>query len=93
VSTALEPTLFIHGLGGSRANIGPIIEASGHVRLITFDLERHGLSPLSGNEVSIVNYAESAKAVFDVRGVEKAIVIGHAMGGVCPVMIQSFHAG
>lgn len=95
VSAAQEAILFIHGLGGSGANIGPVIEASGLAstrKIITFDLEGHGLSPLSGNEVSIANYAESARAVLDVHGVEKAVVIGHSMGGVCSVIMQTFHA-
>ncbi|KAG8215743.1 putative hydrolase [Butyriboletus roseoflavus] len=85
VSAALGAILFIHGLGGSGANIGPVIEASGLAstrKIITFDLEGHGLSPLSGNEISIANYAESARAVLDVHGVEKAVVIGHSMGGI-----------
>ncbi|KAG6372560.1 Alpha/Beta hydrolase protein [Boletus reticuloceps] len=79
-----EPILFIHGLGGTGANIGPVIEASRLAstrKIITFDLEGHGLSPLSGNEISLVNYAESARAVLDVHGVDKAVVIGHSMGG------------
>ena len=29
-------------------------------KIITFDLQGHGLSPLGGNEVSIVNYADNA---------------------------------
>ena len=96
LSTAREAILFIHGLGGSGANIGPVIDASGLAstrKIIRFDLEGHGLSPLSGNEISIVSYAESARAVLDVHGVEKAVVIGHSMGGVCPVLIQMFRVG
>lgn len=51
VSAALEAILFIHGLDGSSANIRHVIEASGLActrKIITFDLEGHGLSPPSG---------------------------------------------
>ncbi|KIJ67186.1 hypothetical protein HYDPIDRAFT_107906 [Hydnomerulius pinastri MD-312] len=93
-SPAPAPILFIHGLGGSSANFGPLIEASGlsltH-QIITFDLEGHGLSPLSGNEVSIMNYAESARSVLDAVGVEKATVIGHSMGGIIATTLAAIY--
>lgn len=80
-----ECILFIHGLGGNSTNFEPLISASGvdktH-RIITFDLEGHGLTPLSGTELTVASFAESAKEVLDNAGVKSAIVIGHSMGGV-----------
>lgn len=92
VSTTLEPVLSIHGLGGLSANIRPVIEASGLVstrKIITFDLEGHGLSPMSGNEESVVNYAESARAVLDVHVTENAVAIRDSMD---LVIIRAFRA-
>lgn len=79
-----EPVLFIHGLGGSSA-IRPVIEASGLASTRKDDYVRrpggHGLSPLSGHEIPIVNYAENTRAVLDVR-VCSAIMIGRSKSGV-----------
>ncbi|KAH7914916.1 putative hydrolase [Hygrophoropsis aurantiaca] len=79
------PFVFIHGLGGSSTNYGPAIDAAGlraaH-KVVTFDLEGHGLSPASAGQTSIEGYAESVRLVMDAAGVEKAVVVGHSMGGI-----------
>ncbi|KAH7922428.1 alpha/beta-hydrolase [Leucogyrophana mollusca] len=83
-ATDNTPIVFIHGLGGSSTNYGPIIDASGvsaNRQVITFDLEGHGLSP-GGGETSIEGYAQSVKLVMDSQKVEKAVIVGHSMGGI-----------
>lgn len=88
--------LFIHGLGGSLNFYRPAIAASGvektH-RLILFDLEGHGRSPLSSPELSIGGFARDAKALLDGMGVKKAHVVGHSMGGVslpCSFLVNDY---
>lgn len=80
--------LFVHGLGGSAENWVPLIAATGieatH-KIVTFDFEGHGLSPLSGNGVTVDALAESVKSVLDAVDSKKAIVVGHSMGGVSRV--------
>ncbi|KZP22785.1 putative hydrolase [Athelia psychrophila] len=77
--------LFIHGLGGSLNFYHPAISALGldktH-RLVLFDLEGHGRSPLSSSELSIAGFAADAKALLDHLGLKKAHVVGHSMGGL-----------
>ena len=53
-------------------------------KVIKFDLEGHGLSPLSGQDLSIPVYANSVKEVLDNAGVKQAVVVAHSMGGVGP---------
>lgn len=77
--------LFFHGLGGSLNFFRPAIDKAGldkTNRLILFDLEGHGRSPLSSSELSLLGFAKDAKALLDDMGISKAHVVGHSMGGV-----------
>jgi pimeloyl-ACP methyl ester carboxylesterase len=80
------PTIiFVHGLGGSSSNYCALIEASGVAKshqIVTFDLEGHGLSPLSGEDVTVTGFAASIGEVLDNVGAQKAIVVAHSLGGV-----------
>ena len=80
-----EAIIFVHGLGGNATNFDPIIQHAGlekQFKLLAFDLEGHGLTPLTGQEVSIASYVEALKGVMDDSGVQTAIIVGHSMGGV-----------
>ena len=77
--------IFIHGLGGNSTNFAPLISAAqlgkSH-KIITFDWEGHGLSPLSGAGINLEGIAESVKEVLDSVDSQQATVVGHSMGGV-----------
>lgn len=80
--------LFFHGLGGSLNFFRPIINMTGvdktH-RLVLFDLEGHGRSPLSSDGssgLSVEGFADDAKLLLDDLCVKTAHVVGHSMGGV-----------
>ncbi|ORY28180.1 putative hydrolase [Naematelia encephala] len=80
-----DTIIFIHGLGGNSTNFAPLISASGvekTYRVVTFDFEGHGLSPLSGDGLSIATIAESVKEVLDHVGAKTAVVVGHSAGGL-----------
>jgi pimeloyl-ACP methyl ester carboxylesterase len=80
-----QSIIFIHGLGGWHNNYEPVVrkaELAKTHRIIYFDLEGLGLSPLTGSPVTVKTYAQSVKEVLDHIGVQKAIVVGHSMGGV-----------
>ncbi|GAA5838815.1 hypothetical protein JCM11251_006748 [Rhodosporidiobolus azoricus] len=89
---AKQTAIFIHGLGGSSTNYGALIEqlelAKSH-RVITFDFEGHGLSPLSGEDLSVEGLASSVGEVLDNFGADKAVVFGHSLGGLIATTFAS----
>ena len=80
-STRHSPIVLIHGLFGSLDNLGVLARDLGQEHsLLQIDLRNHGLSPRSPE----MNYAAMAQDVvetLDEYGFEKAIIIGHSMGG------------
>lgn len=75
----------LHGLGSSHTFYeAPLLKSKLRTkfRLIRYDFNGHGLSPLTG-DVSIESLAEDLKAVMDYAGVERAAgVVGHSMSGL-----------
>jgi predicted alpha/beta-fold hydrolase len=82
------PVLFFHGLCSSLQSYTGAVELAGLAqthRVILFDLEGHGQSPLSPQAhkgLSIEQFADDAKAILDVLGMQTAHVVGHSLGGV-----------
>lgn len=84
-----EPALlFIHGFAGDRHQFTPQVEefADRH-RVITLDLAGHGESGHDRDQWGASAFADDVIAVMDAAGVDKAILIGHSMGGV--VMLET----
>lgn len=81
-----QPTIiFLHGLGSSssfyEAPFAVSNLAASH-RLVRYDFDGHGLSPVSGREVSIESLVEDLKSVMEHVGCSKAGVVGHSMSGL-----------
>ena len=49
--------------------------------VITLDLPSHGKSGIINNKISVELMAEAVKAILDFLKIEKAVIIGHSMGG------------
>jgi esterase len=75
------PVLLIHGLFGNLDNLG-VLARDLHQRhsVIKVDLRNHGLSPRAG-EMNYPAMAQDLLELLDELRLEKAIVIGHSMGG------------
>ena len=76
-----SPIVLVHGLFGSLDNLGILARdlVADH-DIIQVDMRNHGLSPRSPE----MNYAAMAQDLVDTlddRQIEKAIFIGHSMGG------------
>ncbi|MCY3785744.1 MAG: alpha/beta hydrolase [bacterium] len=72
--------LGIHGLGGTCNIYGPQIAAlAGACRIVTFDLNGHGMSPMVG-PVSIENWADDAVALMDDLELDSVALLSHSMG-------------
>jgi len=81
-----SPSLvLVHGAGGTRLNWPAELRRLSQARLpgatvYTLDLPGHGRSEGSGRN-TVEGYSEIIAAFLDAVGVERAVVVGHSMGG------------
>lgn len=75
------PIVLIHGLFGSLDNLGILArDLSQTYTLLQVDLRNHGISPRD-EEMSYRAMATDVFETLDANGIDKAIIIGHSMGG------------
>ena len=73
--------VLLHGLFGQSSNLGSIARAlQTEFRVHSPDLPDHGHSPWT-EEPSIANYAEAVGHWMAARGIPRAHVLGHSLGG------------
>jgi esterase len=83
--------LLLHGLFGSSANWGSVArDLSRHYRVLIPDLRNHGQSP-HHPDVSYAAMTADLLALLDARRIQKAIVIGHSMGGKVGMHLALHH--
>jgi len=76
------PVLFLHGFPLDHTNWLPVIEKlSGAGRLIAPDLRGFGQSDAPAGIARMSLFADDAAGLLDMLEVEKAVVVGHSMGG------------
>jgi pimeloyl-ACP methyl ester carboxylesterase len=76
-----RPVVLLHGAGGSSELWGPqLASLADAARLLAVDLPGHGGSAGPGL-LGIPAYADWVVAFLDVAGVDRAVVVGHSMGG------------
>jgi pimeloyl-ACP methyl ester carboxylesterase len=79
--TREDPSLvLVHGAGGSRLHWPAELSHLPGASVYALDLPGHGRSEGQGCD-AIVNYAEAVVAFLDAVRIERAIVVGHSMGG------------
>jgi esterase len=85
------PVAILHGLFGSGRNWRSVAQhlAAGH-RVLTFDLRNHGASPWA-DEMSYGDMVEDLRASFRARGIERATLVGHSMGGKVAMLMALLH--
>lgn len=75
------PIIAIHGAGGVGRYWGNQVASLGNVtQLVTFDLPGHGRST-GPTHTSIDEGAQRVTALMNVLGMQRAILMGHSMGG------------
>jgi esterase len=81
------PLVLLHGLFGSARNWGAVQKAlSSDYRVVALDLRNHGASPHAPG----MDYAAQAGDVAETLaalGIERAMVLGHSMGGKAAMML------
>ncbi len=76
-----SPIVLVHGLFGSLDNLGVLARdlVNDHA-LLQVDMRNHGLSPRSA-QMTYADMAQDLLDTLDEHHIEKAILIGHSMGG------------
>lgn len=76
-----DPLILLHGLFGSLENLGGIAQRlEDDWQVHALDARNHGRSPHSG-DMDYAAMAADVIAYMDARGLEKAALLGHSMGG------------
>ncbi len=86
-----EPIIVLHGLFGSLDNLGGIARRlEDRWEIHALDLRNHGNSPHT-DEMNYPAMAEDVAAYMDARGIEKASILGHSMGGKVAMQVALSH--
>lgn len=75
------PLLMIHGLGSSQNYYYPILPGLSAYQCITIDTYGSARSKSHGEQLSLEGLCDDFLAVLEHLKIEKAIAIGHSMGG------------
>lgn len=76
-----RPLILLHGLFGSLDNLGVIARGlEGDWQVHALDQRNHGKSPHTDG-MTYPQMADDVLAYMDAQGIEKAMVLGHSMGG------------
>ena len=82
-----QPVICLHGLFGSADNLGMIMRNLAHdYEVHCLDLRNHGRS-FHDDAMNYTVMAQDIATYMDTQNIEKAIIIGHSMGGKVAMML------
>jgi pimeloyl-ACP methyl ester carboxylesterase len=86
--------LSTHGLGSSQNYYAALIPAflRENFRVITYDTTGSGRSPYTYLEQSIDTLSNDVIALLDFLQVDKAVIVGHSMGGIVAANVAAQHS-
>jgi pimeloyl-ACP methyl ester carboxylesterase len=77
-----RPLVCIHGLGGTKISMLPIVSAlADRRRVIALDLPGFGESEMPRDDISISGYGRTVESLIDKLDLGQVVVVGHSMGG------------
>jgi len=86
------PTLLLHGVGNyGRYWDAFAREVGGRLRLIAPDARGHGDSARPDDGYAASDFVADAVAVLDAHRIDRALVVGHSMGGYHATMLAATH--
>ncbi|HUZ72565.1 MAG TPA: alpha/beta fold hydrolase [Stellaceae bacterium] len=81
------PVLILHGLFGAGANWTTVAHhLAARFRVVTLDLRNHGASPWA-EPMDYAAMAEDVAAFMAARGIGRAALVGHSMGGKAAMVL------
>jgi pimeloyl-ACP methyl ester carboxylesterase len=86
----LRPLVLIHGAGGSHLYWPAKVRRLKNCRVYALDLPGHGKSKGRGQQ-TIAAYADHILGWMDAVGLEKALFVGHSMGGAIALHLGLHH--
>ncbi len=85
------PVVFVHGAGGSHLIWWHQVRAlQGMARAVAIDLPGHGKSDPPGR-TSVDAYAGAVAGLLDALALERAVIVGHSMGGAIAQTLALTH--
>ena len=89
---AAPPTLLLHGIGNYGRYWDLFADAiAGRLRLIAPDARGHGESGRPAEGYAPADFAADALAILDRLGIERAVIVGHSMGGLHSINLAARH--
>ena len=86
------PTLLLHGIGNYARYWDFFADAiAGRLRLIATDARGHGESGPPPGDYAPQEFVADAVAVLDALAIERAVVVGHSMGGTHAIRLAAAH--
>ena len=81
-NNAKTTLVFLHGIGGGKKGFQSSVDffAKQGFRALAWDMPGYGDSPLDGT-LSFESLAASLEDMLDAAKIEKAVLVGHSMGG------------
>jgi pimeloyl-ACP methyl ester carboxylesterase len=85
-------TLLLHGIGNYGRYWDFFADAvAGRLRLIATDARGHGESGRPADDYAPQDFVADARAVLDALAIERAVVVGHSMGGTHAIRLAAEH--
>ena len=83
--------LLIHGITASHVAWTGVAEALSNAFVLAPDLRGRGASSDLGGPYGMARHAQDMVALLDAAGVERAVVVGHSMGGFVSLVLARRH--
>src|ERR1700676_2448666 len=94
VGSGSQPFLFVHGWTCNHNFFAPQIEYfSRFHRVIAADLCGHGASDAPQRKYTVPEFADDLAWLCGELGVERAVLVGHSMGGLIALQLAETHQG